>query len=181
VSFTIGAAASTSAPALIPSKTASTSASKPDQEPTPTPTAPQPVTVTVSNLVTNGTKHMREDTPAYLSTRTVGFCRKHGCKLDGTEMSSGFVARAVCRVVGDHITNGQDDNAIDDGNPGLHSSTLWYRIRWADGREGNTDVMLPAPRHDAEQVLHRSAWRRRHQHRARACHLRWHAYPDATP
>ncbi|MDQ0945632.1 hypothetical protein QFZ67_007337 [Streptomyces sp. V1I1] len=33
-------------------------------------------------------------------------------------MSSGFVARAVCRVVGDRTTNGQGGNAIDDGNPG---------------------------------------------------------------
>jgi hypothetical protein len=41
-------------------------------------------------------------------------------------------------------------------------------------------LMLPAPRRDAKQVLRRSAWRRRHQHRARN-HQRWHAYADATP
>jgi SRSO17 transposase len=42
-------------------------------------------------------------------------------------------------------------------------------------------LMLPAPRRDADQVLHWSRWRRRHQHRSRACHLRWHAYAGTTP
>lgn len=42
-------------------------------------------------------------------------------------------------------------------------------------------LMLPAPRRDAQHVLRWSIWRRRHQHRARICHLRWHAYADATP
>lgn len=42
-------------------------------------------------------------------------------------------------------------------------------------------LMLPAPRRDADHILHWSAWRRRHQHRAQACHLRWHAYADTTP
>jgi SRSO17 transposase len=42
-------------------------------------------------------------------------------------------------------------------------------------------LMLPMPRRDAKHVLAWSAWRRRHQHRARTCHLRWHAYADTTP
>lgn len=42
-------------------------------------------------------------------------------------------------------------------------------------------LILPAPRRDAEHLLHWSAWRRHHQYRARACHLRWHAYADAAP
>ncbi|MCY0924578.1 IS701 family transposase, partial [Streptomyces sp. H27-G5] len=42
-------------------------------------------------------------------------------------------------------------------------------------------LILPAPRRDTEHVLRWSAWRRRHQHRARQCHLKWHAYADTTP
>ncbi|MFK0194236.1 IS701 family transposase [Kitasatospora sp. NPDC090308] len=34
-------------------------------------------------------------------------------------------------------------------------------------------VALPTPRRDLGHVLHRSQWRRRHQHRAAACHRRW--------
>lgn len=132
VSFTIGAAPNTPPPTPTLSKSASAPKLSPTPESTYPSATPEPVTVTVSNLVTNGAERMREDPPAYLSTRTVGFCRK----LDGTEMSSGFTARAVCRVAGDRITNGQDANAVDDGNPGLYSSALWYRIQWADGRKG---------------------------------------------
>ncbi|WP_327314181.1 hypothetical protein [Streptomyces sp. NBC_01235] len=131
VHFTIGAPA--------PEPTQHTSATPaPKKPPVPTnPPAPVTVQVTVSNLVTNGATRMREDDePAYLSTRTVGSCRLNGCEVDGTEMSSGAVATAVCQLQGDRITNGQDNSAVDDGNPGLYSSARWYRIRWADGREG---------------------------------------------
>lgn len=152
VSFTIRLAPNTPPPTPTPSKSVSAPSPSPTPEPTPPSPTPQPVTVTVSNLVTNGADRMREDTPAYLSTRTVGFCRQVGCKLDGTEMSSGFTARAVCRVAGDRITNGEDANAVDDGNPGLYSSTLWYRIRWADGRKGylSTVWLVTADRDGAD-------------------------------
>jgi SRSO17 transposase len=42
-------------------------------------------------------------------------------------------------------------------------------------------LTLPPPRRDPEHLLWWSTWRRRHQHRARLCHLRWHAYADTTP
>jgi hypothetical protein len=42
-------------------------------------------------------------------------------------------------------------------------------------------LTLPEPCRDAEHVLRRSTWRRRHQYRARACHQRWHLYADTTP
>ncbi|MEU1598566.1 hypothetical protein ABZ468_38605 [Streptomyces sp. NPDC005708] len=32
---------------------------------------------------------------------------------------------------------------------------------------------IPMPRRDLDHVLHWSAWRRRHQHRATACHRHW--------
>ena len=32
--------------------------------------------------------------------------------------------------------NSQDNSSIDDTNPGLYTSTLWYGITWPDGRFG---------------------------------------------
>jgi hypothetical protein len=34
-------------------------------------------------------------------------------------------------------------------------------------------TVIPIPRRDLDHVLHWSAWRRRRQHRATACHRRW--------
>ncbi|MGI5136626.1 MULTISPECIES: IS701 family transposase [unclassified Streptomyces] len=42
-------------------------------------------------------------------------------------------------------------------------------------------LILPPSRRDPEHLLWWSTWRRRHQHRARLCHRRWHAYADTTP
>jgi SRSO17 transposase len=42
-------------------------------------------------------------------------------------------------------------------------------------------LILPPPRRDRPHLLWWSTWRRRHQHRARLCHHRWHAYADTTP
>lgn len=79
---------------------------------------------------------MREDTPAYLSTVTQDFCKRDNCALPGTDVGSGAVLTAECTVLGNRTTNGQDNSAVDDGNPGLYSSTRWYGIRSGDGRFG---------------------------------------------
>jgi SRSO17 transposase len=42
-------------------------------------------------------------------------------------------------------------------------------------------LILPTPLRDLAHLLHWSAWRRRHQHRARISHLRWHDYADTPP
>ncbi|MFB7116265.1 hypothetical protein [Streptomyces sp. NPDC056190] len=42
-------------------------------------------------------------------------------------------------------------------------------------------LILPPPRRDRDHLLWWSIWRRRHQHRSRLCHRRWHAYTDTTP
>jgi hypothetical protein len=138
VHFTIGAPAPQPTARNTPGTSTPAPTTTPESSRQPT-QAPAPVTVrvTVANLVTNGATQMREDDePAYLSTRTVGSRRLHGCKIDGTEMSSGAVATALCQLQGDRITNGQDNNAVDDQNPGLYSSSLWYKIHWTGGREG---------------------------------------------
>jgi SRSO17 transposase len=43
------------------------------------------------------------------------------------------------------------------------------------------DIVIPPPRRDRAHRLHWSAWRRRHQHRARQAHRRWNAYAETTP
>ncbi len=43
------------------------------------------------------------------------------------------------------------------------------------------DTVIPPPRRDQAHRLHWSAWRRRHQHRARQAHQRWNAYAETTP
>ena len=43
------------------------------------------------------------------------------------------------------------------------------------------DTVIPPPRRDRPHRLHWSAWRRRHQHRARQAHQRWNAYAETPP
>jgi SRSO17 transposase len=43
------------------------------------------------------------------------------------------------------------------------------------------DTVIPPPRRDRAHRLHWSAWRRRHQFRARQAHQRWNAYAETTP
>ena len=90
---------------------------------------------------------MREDTPAYLSTVTRNFCKRDNCALGGTDVGSGATLTAECTVLGDRTTNGQDNSTIDDGNPGLYTSTRWYGIRWGDGRFGYISEVWIASQH----------------------------------
>jgi hypothetical protein len=106
-----------------------------DTGPTPL-QPPASAPVVVDNRVTNGASAMREDTPAYLSSATRNFCKRDGCALPGTDMSSGSAVTAECTTIGSRTTNGQDNSAIDDGNPGLYTSSRWYGVRWSDGRFG---------------------------------------------
>jgi hypothetical protein len=118
----------------------------PTAAPTLPPVTPATRTIIVDNRVTNGPSQMREDTPAYLSSVTRNFCKRDGCALGGTDMGSGAAILAECATLGSRTTNGQDNSAIDDGNPGLFTSTRWYGIRWSDGRFGFiSDVWI---RHD---------------------------------
>jgi hypothetical protein len=122
-------------------------AEQPPGTPTPTPAPTPPASpsppstpaarqITVDNRVTNGGSAMREDNPAYLSVATRNYCKRDGCALGSTDFGSGAVLTAECTVLGDRTTNGQDNSAVDDGNPGLYQSTRWYGIRWGDGRFG---------------------------------------------
>jgi hypothetical protein len=110
------------------------------QGPTVNPQTPQPTpvtTLTVYNKVTNGPTEMREDTPAYLSTRPANFCKRDGCAIGGTDRATGGTySPAVCTVIAARTTNGNDGNTNDDGNPGLFSSTRWYGIKLGNGALG---------------------------------------------
>lgn len=121
--------------------------SQPQPQPEPQPQPPATRQITVDNRVTNGSTQMREDTPAYLSTVTRNFCKRDGCALPGTDVNSGATLTAECTVIGDRTTNGQDNSSIDDGNPGLYTSTRWYGIRWGDGRFGYMSEVWIASQH----------------------------------
>jgi hypothetical protein len=43
------------------------------------------------------------------------------------------------------------------------------------------NTVIPQPRRDRANRLHWSAWRCRHEHRARQAHQRWNAYAETTP
>lgn len=131
--------AATSPPATSPPATSPPATSPPATSPpatSPPATSPPARTITVYNMVTNGGTQMREDTPAYLSTVTQNYCKSNGCALAGTDMNTGAQITAICQAQGARTTNGQDNSSIDDANPGLYQSTLWYGIRWGDGRFG---------------------------------------------
>lgn len=110
-----------------------------EQGPPEPPPNPQPPsrTIVVDNRVTNGPAAMREDdVPAYLSTQTRPTCRLNGCMIEGTMVGSGASMLATCQTHGSRMTNGQDNSSVDDANPGLYTSNLWYGVRWPDGRLG---------------------------------------------
>lgn len=113
-----------------------TPATPPAPDPVTTPAPPPTHVLTIDNRVTDGAG-MREDTPTYLSTQTKPYCRKNGCAVANTDRKSGDTYEsAICTVVGERITNGQDGSNVDDGNPGLYTSSRWYGVRLADGTTG---------------------------------------------
>lgn len=109
----------------------------PTQPPGPKPTQPVDRSITVYNKVTDGASGMREDsTPAYLSTVPHDYCRDNGCMLTGSDVSTGATLTAMCQIQGDQTTNGDNQDSVDANNPGRYTSTLWYGIKWVDGRFG---------------------------------------------
>jgi transcriptional regulator with XRE-family HTH domain len=104
-----------------------------DRDP-PTTSPAGPVTVTVQNQVTAGAAAMREDSPAYLSTRAENSCRARGCMAPGDAVfDTGDTLEVVCQVTGERTTNGNDSDPADDHNPELFTSTRWYGSQLPDG------------------------------------------------
>jgi hypothetical protein len=102
----------------------------------PTPPVATSVTVTVQNQVTAGPAAMREDTPAYLSTRPENNCRSRGCAAPGDTFDTGDRLEVVCQLTGERTTNGNDGDPSDDRNPELFTSTRWYGSPLPDGGTG---------------------------------------------
>ncbi|MCE3551298.1 helix-turn-helix transcriptional regulator [Pseudonocardia sp. RS11V-5] len=101
--------------------------------------------VTVQNKIALGAADLVEDTsPAYLSARPQPYCAREGCKLDGTDLTSGALLPATCTVHGAEMWNyNLDSPAV--ANPARARSDLWYRLSWPDGRSGYlSEVYLEA-------------------------------------
>ncbi|SDG16145.1 helix-turn-helix domain-containing protein [Pseudonocardia oroxyli] len=104
-------------------------------DPAPVPPAVAAV-VTIQNKVALGATDLVEDSgPAYLSSRPEPFCGRNGCKLDGTDVTSGILLPAVCTVTGAEMWNYNLDSPAAD-NPNRARSSLWYRLTWPDWRAG---------------------------------------------
>ncbi|MFR9805634.1 helix-turn-helix domain-containing protein [Pseudonocardia sp. RS010] len=103
----------------------------------PVAAAPVPsAVVTVQNKIALGASELVEDTgPAYLSSRPAAFCATKGCKVQGTEISSGALLAATCTARGDMMWNYNLDSPAAE-NPHRAKSDLWYQVSWPDGRTG---------------------------------------------
>jgi len=93
--------------------------------------------IVVQNKVAIGATTLEEDdSPSYLSSRTVSRCANIGCKLTGTDIYSGSKLTAYCQTPGEWLTNADLGSEGIKQNPGLVASDLWYGIEWRDGRRG---------------------------------------------
>lgn len=79
---------------------------------------------------------MTEDSlPAVLSGKPVPIC----CAVKGSERrTGGRYDTAVCKTEGPYDTNGDDTSKLDDQNPDLARSNLYYGVLLPDGRFGFT-------------------------------------------
>lgn len=110
-------------------------------------TVSRPMALEVQNKVALGAADLREDTtPVYLSTRTIGSCSRQGCKLEGTEMTSGALLVATCHTVGAELVNYNLDAPDSKTNPHAVRSSLWYRVRTPDGATGYLSEVYVLPR-----------------------------------
>ncbi|MFC5947922.1 helix-turn-helix domain-containing protein [Pseudonocardia lutea] len=101
--------------------------------------------VTVQNKVALGASDLVEDnTPSYLSARPVAFCASHGCKVTGSEITSGALLPAMCVAHGERMWNYNLDSPAA-GNPNRADSDLWYQVAWPDGRIGYLSEVYVAP------------------------------------
>lgn len=126
---------------LISSKVVTVPAPPPSKKPKPTIPRPTPATgkvLLVDNRVTNGATQMREDpTPVRLTTKPWINCGSRGCNVAGTERRSGQTYdKAICQTTGERTTNGHDGSSIDDRNPGLFTSTRYYKVKLTNGKTG---------------------------------------------
>lgn len=109
-------------------------------------TAKGPVTVVVQNKVAIGATGLFEDnTPAYLSSKTVPFCSREGCEVARTQMHSGAVLQALCQQQGTTMTNEDAASPGIQRNSGAATSSRWYLTEMPTGVRGYiSEVYLTA-------------------------------------
>jgi hypothetical protein len=97
----------------------------------------RPVIVVVQDKVATGRSALIEDTvPAYLSSKPVSSCSAKGCEIPRTQMWSGVVLRATCKIQGAKMTNEDLTSAGIAHNTGGIVSSLWYRCIFPNGVAG---------------------------------------------
>jgi len=106
-----------------------------------------PVAIVVQNKVAIGTELLEDFTPAYLSSKPIPFCGREGCKLEGTEMSSGAVLAVDCYVTGAELSNADLSSPGIERNRHKHTSSLWYRAVLPGDRTGYISEVYVKPEH----------------------------------
>jgi hypothetical protein len=89
----------------------------------------------IDTRVTSG-PHIDDQGGAYLSTEPLDRCRAFGCEVPDSALASGDTVTLTCLVIGARITNGNDASPVDDDNPIVYESELWYGASLADGTSG---------------------------------------------
>jgi hypothetical protein len=93
--------------------------------------------IVVQNKVAIGPTALEEDdSPSYLSSRTVSRCANTGCKLADTDVYSAAKLTAYCQTEGEWLTNVDLKSEGIKQNPALVASNVWYGVEWRDGRRG---------------------------------------------
>jgi len=104
------------------------------------------VIVVVQNKVATGRSALIEDTtPAYLSSKPIPFCSRKGCELPRTQMWSGVVLQATCKIQSVTMTNENLASAGIAHNKGGIISSLWYKCILPNGATGYLSEVYVAP------------------------------------
>jgi hypothetical protein len=116
-------------------------------------TAP-PVIVVVQDKVATGRSALVEaPTPAYLSSKPIPSCATEGCEVPRSQMWSGVVLRATCKIQGAKMTNEDPASAGIARNEGGIISSLWYWCILPNGAAGYLSEVYVAAAYRGGQGL----------------------------
>jgi hypothetical protein len=103
--------------------------------------------VVIQNKVALGPNRLVEDTtPVYLSTKPQPYCKRVGCAVPNTEMSSAAVVPVICQVSSAYMVNYDLRDTSVQQNPNKAESTRWYWAALPDGRAGYISEVYIEPR-----------------------------------
>jgi hypothetical protein len=80
--------------------------------------------------------HVDDQRSAYLTDEPRHRCRAHRCAVPGGTLPSGTEVTLTCRTAGERMTNGNAISPVDDENPILHESDVWFGVEVDDGPAG---------------------------------------------